>query len=265
MSRKSTPHFADAKGVFQESPAGMGYGLLAEGTAVPTDATAGYQEGCLFFVRSAGAGVTGLYKNEGTQASCAFKRVLSLTDVGGTTLAALTATAAELNTLHTQTLTTGPGAGFTDGVGAVAKTSVWANGGIYTTRFLLDLTGTASSTTDLDIIGSGTSAAYIGQVTAAQNGTVLGGTMTCLEVPTGGIADIDLYWATEATGKFDDAVAGLTETALITSGGNWTLALTKAIADPVGMANGYLYLTGGAAGTASAYTAGKFLITLFGY
>jgi hypothetical protein len=88
----------------------------------------------------------------------------------------------------------------------------------------------------------------MGQITAAQCGTILGGRMTCLEVPTGGVADIDLYWATEATGKFDDGIAALTETALITAGGNWTLALTKAIADPVGIANGYLYLTGGAAG-----------------
>jgi hypothetical protein len=39
----------------------------------------------------------------------------------------------------------------------------------------------------------------------------------------------------------------------------------KAIADPVGIANGYLYLTCGAAGTPATYTAGKFLITLFGY
>jgi hypothetical protein len=30
-------------------------------------------------------------------------------------------------------------------------------------------------------------------------------------------------------------------------------------------ANDYLYLTGGAAGTAAAYTAGKFLLELFGY
>lgn len=178
---------------------------------------------------------------------------------------AVTATAAELNTLHSQTLTTGAPAGITGGTGTVYKNSVQLSGGIYVTRILIDLTGLASSTTDLDIIGASTPAAHIGQLTAAQNGTILGGRMTCLEVPAGGIADIDLYWATEATGKFDDAVTGLTETALITAGGSWTLALTKCIADPVGIANGYLYLTGGAAGTAATYTAGKFLIELFGY
>lgn len=164
-----------------------------------------------------------------------------------------------------KTLATPAAAGFTGGTGTIYKAGVDVVGGIYTTRFLFDLTGLSSSTTDLDIIGQGVSAAHMGQLTAAQNGTILGGTMQCLEVPVGGIVDIDLYWATEATGKFDDAVTGLTETALITAGGAWTLALTKAIADPVGIANGYLYLTGGAAGTAAAYTAGKFLLTLFGY
>ncbi len=176
----------------------------------------------------------------------------------------ITATPAELNTLHTQTLATPAAAGFTGGTGTIYQNSVQLSGGIYTTRILFDLTGLGSSTTDLDIIGTGTSPAYMGQITAAQNGTLLGGTLTCLEVPATGVTDIDLYWATEATGKFDDGVAALTETALITAGGAWTLALTKCIADPVGIANGYLYLCNGAAGTVGTYTAGKFLLTLFG-
>lgn len=162
-------------------------------------------------------------------------------------------------------LTTPAAAGITGGTGTIYKSSVQLVGGIIKTTILLDLTGLASSTTDLDIIGQGTSPAHLGQLTAAQNGTILGGLLTCLEVPAGGIADIDLYWATEATGKFDDAISGLTETALITAGGAWTLALQKAIADPVGIANGYLYLTGGAGGTAATYTAGKFILELYGY
>lgn len=164
-----------------------------------------------------------------------------------------------------QTLATAAGAGFTGGTGTVYKNSVQVAGGIYVTRILFDLTGLASSTTDLDIIGVGSAAAHIGQVTAAQNGTILGGRMTCLEVPAGGVADIDLYYATEGTGVFDGLVTDLTETALITAGGAWTLALVKAIADPAAIANKYLYLTGGAGGTAATYTGGKFLIELFGY
>lgn len=157
------------------------------------------------------------------------------------------------------------GTGITAGVGTIYRASGFKVGGIVKTEILIDLTGLASSTTDLDIIGVGTGPAYIGQITTAKNGIILAGRMTCLEAPVGGVTDIDLYWATEATGKFDDAVSGLTETALITAGGAWTLALAKSLADPVGIANGYLYLTGGAGGTAAAYTAGKFLIELFGY
>jgi hypothetical protein len=83
-------------------------------------------------------------------------------------------------------------------------------------------------------------------------------------VPTGGVTDIDLYSATEATGVFDAGIGTLVETALLTQGGAWTLALTKAIGS-VPAADQYLYLTGGAAGTAAAYTAGKFLIVFEGY
>lgn len=176
----------------------------------------------------------------------------------------VTATAAELNTLASQTLTTGAGAGVTGGTGTIYENSVQLSGGIYLTRILLDLTGLGSSTTDLDIIGQGASAAHIGQITAAQNGTVLAIRMTCLEAPAGGVNDIDLYAATEGTGVFDGGVASLTETALITAGGAWTSGATKGSVD-VPAADQYLYLTGGAGGTAGTYTAGKFLIELFGY
>jgi len=157
-----------------------------------------------------------------------------------------------------------PGAGISGGTGTVFKSSVIRIGDIIKTSILIDLTGLSSSTTDLDIIGQGTDPAYLGQITAAKNGTILTGRMTCLEVPAGGIADIDLYSATEATGVFDGAVGALAETAIITSGGNWTLAAVKAFG-AIPAANSYLYLTGGAGGTAAAYTAGKFLIELEGY
>ena len=156
------------------------------------------------------------------------------------------------------------GAGITSGTGTVYRSSVTKDNGLITTTILIDLTGLASSTTDLDIIGVGTSPAHIGQVSVARSGTLLSGRMTCLEVPAGGVADIDLYSATEGTGVFDGGVAALTETALITAGGNWTLALVKAIAQPAATSQ-YLYLTGSAAGTAATYTAGKFLIELQGY
>lgn len=162
-------------------------------------------------------------------------------------------------------LTTGAAAGITGGTGTIYKSSVTRNGGIYRIELLIDLTGLGSSTTDLDIIGVSTPAAYIAGLTAAEaGGTILTIEMRCLEAPAGGVTDIDLYSAVEATGKFDDAVTGLTETALLTSGGAWTNGTGKA-ATVVPAVTEYLYLTCGAGGTAATYTAGKFLITILGY
>lgn len=156
------------------------------------------------------------------------------------------------------------GAGITGGTGTVYRSTRFQQDGIIKTQIYIDLTGLASSTTDLDIIGVGTSAAYIGQVTAALCGQVFAGSMTCLEVPVGGADDMDLYAATEGTGVFDGIVTDLAETALLTKGGAWGLGL-RTLLTALPIANKYLYLTGGEAGTAAAYTAGQFLIELEGY
>jgi hypothetical protein len=168
-------------------------------------------------------------------------------------------------TLNLESLTNGaPGAGISGGTGTVFKSSVQRIGGIIRTSFLIDLTGLGASTTDLDIIGTGASAAYLGQITAARNGTILSGRMTCLEVPTGAADDVDLYAATEATGVFDGGIGALTETALVTSAGAWTLGGMKAFSG-LPASDQYLYLTGGEASANGTYTAGKFLIELDGY
>ena len=167
--------------------------------------------------------------------------------------------------LNLESFTNGdPGTGISSGTGTVFKSSVQRVGGIIKTSLLIDLTGLASSTTDLDIIGVGAGADYLGQITAAKNGTILTGRMTCLEVPAGGADDVDLYSATEATGVFDAGIGTLAETALVTAAGAWTLGLTKGLS-AIPAANQYLYLCGGEAGTAATYTAGKFLIELEGY
>jgi hypothetical protein len=175
-------------------------------------------------------------------------------------------TATELaNLAAAQSMASGAGVGFTAGVGAVYKSSIQKIGDLFITRILLDLTGTASSTTDLDVIGVAGGGCHIGQITAAQNGTVYGIRMTCLEAPAGGVTDIDLYSADESTLAFDSAISAATgEVALITAGGAWAATTTRGNSD-VPVANQYLYLLGGAGGTAASYTAGKFLIELFGY
>lgn len=154
------------------------------------------------------------------------------------------------------------GVGFA-GVGTLYKTSVVKHGDIIKTEILIDLTGAASSTTDLDIIGT-LGVSHIGQITTAINGTIMYGQMTCLETPAGGADDIDLYAATEGTGAFDGGIASLVETALITKGGAWAGAVTPVIIGAPVVANKYLYLTGGEAGTAATYTGGRFLIELWG-
>lgn len=100
MSNKiRSRQYADAKGVIAEGFDGNA--ILAEGATVPTDATAGYAPGCVFFKRAGGT-FGGHYVNDGTAASCDF----NLISTGGVSLAALTATAAELNTIASGVLAT---------------------------------------------------------------------------------------------------------------------------------------------------------------
>jgi len=259
MSTTLKPHAPSSKGAIVYDR--KGYILLAAGDTVPTDGAAGYTKGC-FFVQTDGSAGTHWYLNEGTPSSCDFNAALP--PIGS--LAALTATLAELNRLDDDNavLSTTAGAGITGGTGTIYKNSVRQIGTLIHTTIYIDLTGLASSTTDLDIIGVGSSAAHIGQITAARNGTIEAIRMTCLELPAGGADDIDLYAATEGTGIFDGGVAALTETALITAGGAWANGTVKG-STAVPAADQYLYLTGGEGGTAATYTAGKFLIELFGY
>lgn len=183
--------------------------------------------------------------------------------VGDYSTANLTPT--EAAALDGQVLATAPGAGFSGGTGTVYATTLRKIGNVKKMEILIDLTGLGSSTTDGDIIGVGASAAYFAQILAAEIGTVLQARLTCLEVPAGGADDIDLFYATAATGKFDDAISGLAgQTVLITAGGAWTANLQKLMAADI-PANAYLYLCGGEAGTAATYTAGKFLFEAWGY
>jgi len=189
--------------------------------------------------------------------------ILTTTDA---TAAATTATAAEITTAcdqSEQVLT--PGAGITAGVGTVYKTSITKQGDIYKTTILLDLTGLASSTTADDIIGTA-GVCHLGQITAAKSGTLMYGQITCLETPAGGDLDIDFWSATEGTGAFDALVTNLTEVIMRANGGNWAAGAATQIAfTNVPAANKYMYAAVGSAGGApGTYTAGQFLIELYG-
>ena len=151
------------------------------------------------------------------------------------------------------------GTGISTGVGTICRAHASKNEGIYIVRILIDLTGLNSGGTANDIIGvNGASNCYIARLPAM---TVLGGRMTCLETPAGGDTDIDLYSANEGTGAEDAAVTGLTETLLINAGAQTVGTVTFLAADPT--ANQYLYLAGQSTADAT-YTAGRFLIEIFG-
>ena len=184
-------------------------------------------------------------------------------DSSGNTSVAGTLGVTGRSTLTGNTIATTAGTGITTGTGTVYAASVIKTGGIFHTKILIDLTGLASSGSG-DIIGKAATAnSHIGQITAAVNGTVLGGKLTCLEAPAGGDPDINLWYADEATGTEDAAITGLTNQVQMCDSGD--LALNSVISIPTPpAADKYIYMVTGAA-TNADYTAGKILIEFFGY
>ena len=166
------------------------------------------------------------------------------------------------STLTGNTIATTAGTGITTGTGTVYEAGVIKIGEVFHTTILIDLTGLASSGSG-DIIGKAATAnSHIGQITAAVNGTVLGGKLTCLEAPAGGDPDINLWYADEATGTEDAAVTGLTNQVQICDSGD--LALNSVVSLATVAADKYLYMATGAA-TDGNYSAGKILIEFWGY
>jgi len=155
------------------------------------------------------------------------------------------------------------GAGFT-GTSTLYKSSVIHQGDLIITRIFIDLTDLNCGDAAGDIIGDDGTAdpCHIGQITAAQNGTIFFGQMRCIETPAGGDTDIDLYAADEGTGVEDGAIASLTETQIVNGGTHTAGDVDLIAASPA--ADQYLYLVGQGGGDAT-YTAGQFLIELYGY
>ncbi len=142
------------------------------------------------------------------------------------------------------------------------KSDVSTNVNVVKTTIMIDLTGLKDGGTAGDIIGKdGSGVAYIGQVTTANQGTVFGVTMTCVETPAGGSTDIDLFSATEGTGVNDTAIGDLTETQIINAG---AASAGTMVAGGDIAADQYLYLVSQGTGDAT-YTAGRFLIEITGY
>lgn len=174
---------------------------------------------------------------------------------------ALTKVSDEMISTSLDIMSVSAGAGITSAA-SIFKTSQSRSGDLITTTILIDLTGLNSGGTAGDIIGGdGTGSAYFAKVSASGTGTIFGVSMTCLETPAGGDADIDLYSATEDTGVEDSAISALTETQIINSG---SLSIGSIVYGGDILADQYLYLVG--QGTSDAtYTAGRLLIKLIGY
>jgi hypothetical protein len=162
------------------------------------------------------------------------------------------------------TLTTEAGTGITGGTGTVYRSSIIQEGGIITTRIMIDLTGLRSPATAGDIIGVDGTAnpCHIGRISTSESGELFGGRMTCFEAPGAGDPDINVFAANEATGVENGAIGDLTETQLVDAGDATVGAVDVFTALP---ADGqYLYLTIGDV-TENTYNAGRLLIEFFGY
>jgi hypothetical protein len=191
------------------------------------------------------------------------------TNVAGENLTVdnLTATDLTLNGVAVDTADMTPGTGISTGTGTICEHRVTKFGTIIKTEILIDLTGLNSSAA-ADVIGKqATANCHIGQVTAAVNGTIFAGRMSCLETPVGGEPDIDLYTSDVATGTEDVAITHAdlgTEAAILDAAADWTATMAPKgfTANPA--ANQYLYLVGSGGGTDQIYTAGILLIEMWG-
>jgi len=163
-------------------------------------------------------------------------------------------------------ITPGSGVATGAGTGSLFKGSILRMGDVIETTIVIDLTGLNSGDADADVIGVAAAAnCNLGQITAANNGTILAGTVQCVETPSGGEPDIDLYSAVEATGTEETLITALDETALLAAAADWTGILPPKGLTAVPAADEYLYLVGGGGVTNATYTAGKFVIKLYGY
>jgi len=251
--------------------------LSASGPTVPTNGTTNFQTGCIF-QHTDGAAGTAFYINEGDEDSCTFVAVAGLTAAQeallGATAGVATASKALILDVNgaiasgTMVLTDmAAGAGVSAGSGTICEHSVSKIGGLFKTEIFIDLTGLHGGGANDDIIGvdAGAVNCHIGQITAAKNGTIRYGQITCLETPAGGDPDVDLWGSVdEATGAQDALVTALTGEVQLLDHGDWSAAVATPVAlSALPDADGYLYLANGAF-TDAAYSAGQFLIEFWG-
>ena len=140
-------------------------------------------------------------------------------------------------------------------------------GDVIETTIVIDVTGLNSGDAEADIIGvAATANCHLGQITAAKNGTLFAGTVQCVETPAGGEPDVDLNSNTVATLTEDAAHdASGTSVSLLAAAADWTGVLAPKSLTALPAADTYLYLIASGGATDATYTAGKFVLKLYGY
>ena len=108
--------------------------------------------------------------------------------------------------------------------------------------------------------------AHIGQINYSQTGIIYNTVIECIETPVGGEVDIDVYQSTVDSGTGGNLVTSLANsTQLLNTAADWTAGTSKTFTTNPSDEN-YLYLSVGTSSspTAGTYTAGKYLIHLYG-
>jgi len=212
--------------------------------------------------------------------------------------AVVTATAVELNYLDITTLGTGaaekavvldagddytwPNAGVLTlgntatavesaehGAGAIGTSSFgapqtyrWIDKGVIITQIKVDLTGLRTVATANDVVAlQAGGAAYIGRNVVATNGVVFKTEWSCIETPVGG--DLEVNVVTDASAAI--AYDGAGGTSYISDSGVLIAGQTIQNLVPALTEGDYIYMTGGAGTALGDYSAGMFILTLYGH
>lgn len=156
------------------------------------------------------------------------------------------------------------------GVGAIGTSSFgapqtrrWTDAGVITTQIKFDLTGLASVATGNDVIGlAAGGAAYVGRNVVATNGVIFKTSISVLETPTGGDNDVNVVTSANAALAYDGAGG---TTYLVGDLGDLLVGKTVENLVPALTEGDYFYLTAGTGDTAAEYTAGMYVLTLYGH
>ena len=148
------------------------------------------------------------------------------------------------------------------GTGVAPATYRYTLNGTIITEIKIDLQGLTSKNTANDVIGLAAGGiAYIGQNVVATNGGIYKMELVCLETPAGGDNDVNVVVNTSGTLEYDGAGG----TTYGVNGGDAVAGQVVANLVQGLTANHYFYLTAGTGDTAAAYTAGQFIVRLYGH